>query len=259
MRRCGSRTQRMFMLERIIGTLPTPMTQRDDLPPDDNRDDAALGMDASITRRDFLNATLLGAGAMLLGAAAPADAMRWQGTTRGVNSAPDKWTGPGGVGDYANSNGNTKPVVDAAHGLRDGAYARMPVRDTGETFDLVVVGGGITGLAAAYYFAQATKDARSCLVLENHPIFGGEAKENEFDVSGVRLIAPQGSNDFGVPRAGSGWLDTLWDDLRMPREFTHAEWSSSLPPLRVAQDNYQPMEGVGEYGSDIGYRFGDRW
>ena len=222
--------------------------------PDDKRDDRALGMDAPITRKDFLNTTLLGIGAMLLGAPAPAAAMRRLGSP-----APDRWTGPGGVGDYANANGNTRPVVDAAHGLRDGTWARMPVADTGETYDLVVVGGGLTGLAAAYFFAKATQGARTCLVLENHPIFGGESRENEFDVGGVRLLAPQGSNDFGVPRAGSGWLDTLWDELAMPRELTHAEWTSELPPVRLAGDNYQPMEGVGEYGADIGYRFGDRW
>src|SRR5690349_13216831 len=236
------------------------MTSRpDDTTPDEARDDRALGMDAEITRRDFLNATLIGAGAMLLGAPGPAEAM-----SRIAGARPDEWTGPGGVGDYATSNGNTKAVVDAAHGLRDGTYARMPVADTGETYDLVVVGGGITGLATAYFHAQATHGARTCLVLENHPIFGGEAKENEFDVAGVRLLAPQGSNDFGVPRAGSGWLDTLWDDLRMPREFAHAGWTSTLAPLRLAQDNYQPMEGVGEYGVDVGYRIstragGERW
>src|SRR5690349_10342312 len=149
------------------------MTSRpDDTTPDETRDDRALGMDASITRRDFLNATLIGAGAMLLGAPAPSAAMPSL-----TSAKPDTWTGPGGVGDYATSNGNTKAVVDAAHGLRDGTYARMPVADTGETYDLVVVGGGITGLAAAYYHLQATKGAQRCLVLENHPIFGGEAKE----------------------------------------------------------------------------------
>jgi spermidine dehydrogenase len=211
------------------------------------RDDS-LGLGAPITRKDFLNATLLGVGAALLGAPAPAAALR---------RAPDPWTGPGGVGDYARSNGNTKAVVDAAHGIRDGKYGSAAT-DVDGVYELVVVGGGITGLAAAHQFAKATGRAKSCLVLENHPIFGGEAKQNEVDVSGVRLTGPQGSNDFGVPRAGSGWLDELWTELALPREFQFSPWGSTRPALRAAQDNYQPMEGIGEYGVDVGYWFGER-
>lgn len=214
-------------------------------------------MSDDITRKDFLNATLLGAGAALLGAPSPAAAARLAAFLEGRAPKPDDWTGPGGIGDYATSNGNTKAVMDAAHAsIRDRATNKPlnPI-DTGEVYDLVVVGGGITGLTAAYFFAKQTGGAKTCLVLENHPIFGGEAKQNEFLVNGVRLIAPQGSNDFGVPRAGSGWQDEMWTDLQMPRQFKFAEWDSPLPPLRMAQDNYQPMEGVGEYGTDIGYFF----
>ncbi|AHG93480.1 FAD dependent oxidoreductase (plasmid) [Gemmatirosa kalamazoonensis] len=201
--------------------------------------------DTPITRKDFLNATLLGVGAALLGAPSPAAAL---------GRIADPWTGPGGVGDYAASNGNTKAVVDAAHGIRDGTYGAAAT-DVDDPYDLVVVGGGISGLAAAHFFAKATGGAKRCLVLENHPIFGGEAKQNEVDVDGVRLVGPQGSNDFGVPRAGSGWLDDLWTELALPREFRFAEWGSRRPALRAAQDNYQPMEGVGEYGIDVGYQF----
>jgi spermidine dehydrogenase len=209
----------------------------------------------NITRKDFINTTLLGVGAALLSSPSPADAMR---ALAGAAPAVDPWTGPGGVGDYASSNGNTKAVMDAAHKIRDGAYARaVKAVDTGETYDLAIVGGGITGLTAAYYFAKNAGPGATCLVLDNHPIFGGEAKQNEFMVNGTRLMAPQGSNDFGVPRQGGGWQSDLWDDLAMPRTFTWSEWDSGLPPLRMAQDNYQPMEGIGEYGVDIGYFFNE--
>jgi len=215
--------------------------------------DDAPAPSPNITRKDFLNTTLLGVGAALLAKAAPAEAMK----VPELAPAPaDPWTGPGGVGDYASSNGNTKAVMDAAHKIRDGAYGKaLSATDTREVYDLVVVGGGITGLTAAYYFAKNAGASSSCLVLDNHPIFGGEAKQNEFVVNGTRLMAPQGSNDFGVPRQGSGWMSELWDDVAMPREFTWSEWESAKPPLRAAQDNYQPMEGVGEFGVDIGYFF----
>ena len=70
----------------------------------------------------------------------------------------------------------------------------------------------------AAWNAKATGGGKRVLILENHPIFGGEARQNEFIVNGVRLIAPQGSNQYGMPRAGSGPAADLWDDLKLPRD-----------------------------------------
>src|SRR6185436_1563019 len=55
-----------------------------------------------------------------------------------------------------------------------------------------------------------------------------------------------------------GWQSEVWDDLKMPREFAWSQSSDAASDLRMAQDNYQPMEGIGEYGVDIGYYFDDR-
>src|SRR5437773_1884039 len=180
--------------------------------------DEALGMNQPITRKDFLNTALLGMGAALLKAPAPAAILRAAEAHGAVEPlpAPDAWTGYAGVGDYARANGNTYPVLSAAHKIRDGAYTKLPAsaKDTGEVYDLVVVGGGISGLTAAYYFNKATGGRKKCLVLENHPIFGGEARQNEFLVNGVRLIGPQGSNQGSIPRAGSrGTPDEVWTEL----------------------------------------------
>ena len=100
-----------------------------------------------IIRRDFLNNTLLAAGAALLRMPAPAAA---QGR--------DTFTGYGGVGDYASSNGDTWPVLTAGHKISQGAYTPLPsgIIDTGESIDLLVVGGGLSGLGSAYYFAKGT-------------------------------------------------------------------------------------------------------
>lgn len=220
-------------------------------------DDRDLGLDAPITRKDFLNATLLGVGGLLLSSVAPAFAR--SGGSR--QDAGDAFTGFGGVGDYAASNGNTKAVLDAGHRVRDEAGRGVPANasDTGDIYDVVVIGGGIAGLAAAYTIAKATERRATCLVLENHPIFGGGAKQNEFDVRGVRLVGPQASNQFGVPRAGGTSIASeAWADFGLPRTFTYQAVDASVGHLRIPLDNYAHMDGVKETQVDVGYYFDER-
>ena len=76
---------------------------------------------------------------------------------------------------------------EAAHSLRDGNFwdhAGKPV-DTGETYDLVIVGGGISGLSAAHFFRKAAGPKARILILDNHDDFGGHAKRNEFRSASV--------------------------------------------------------------------------
>ena len=199
-------------------------------------------MPDGIIRRDFLNRALLGAGAALLRMPAPAFA--------------DTYTGYSGVGDYARSNGDPLRVVGAGHKLRDKTYNAAHFSDTGENFDVIIVGGGLSGLAAAYYLGKS----RRVLILENHPMFGGHCKQNEFVVDGHRLIGPQASNDFAVPREGSGGqMDELFRDLRIPREYAWAEWDKSLEALRIPRDNYSHMDGINDTQVDVGYFFDGKW
>ena len=60
------------------------------------------------------------------------------------------------------------------------------------------------GLGAAYTFMKEAESSQSCLLLDNHAIFGGEAKQNEFEVDGTRLTAPQGSNGMVWPPGDRG-------------------------------------------------------
>jgi len=250
------------------------------------RDDE-LGIRPDITRRDFLGTTLLGTGATLLAGASPLELLRRrrrgaadvagaEGASPGARALPgadeaarrslgqeaDPWWGWGAVGDYADSAGNTRAVMEAAHRIRDGAYDPLPagIIDTGEEVDLAIVGGGMSGLGAALHFRDIVPTGR-CVVLDNHPIFGGEAKENEFLVDGVRLVGPQGSNDFGVPTRGSGSIaDVFFERMGLPRDFEYVEPAPSVSHLKFSLDSYAPMTGVAETEVDVGYWFGGgRW
>ena len=232
------------------------------------RERRRLGLDVRITRRDFVNGVLIGAGTVMLGASSRDAAAAAEVAGRGAASEParairgageDTFTGYGGVGDYARANGNTWPVVQAAHRLRDGQYdsAALAHAQAAGEFDLVVVGGGIAGLSAAYYFLKAARGGRRVLLLENHAMLGGEARQNEFMVDGERLLGPQGSNDFSVPERGSdSLLDSFFAEFDLPREYAWQSWGPKLRPLRFARDNYSNMDGFQESQVDIGYFFG---
>jgi spermidine dehydrogenase len=218
--------------------------------------DAALGLNSSITRRDFLGATLLASGAALLEPLSPAELLR---AASQPADAPDDWTGYGGVGEYAVSNGNTREVLQAGHAIRDAVYKKIPdtVVDTGELYDCVIIGGGISGLAAALFFQRQAGASAKSLILENHPIFGGEAKQNEFLVDNKRLIAHQGSAIYQLHPPHS-FIARFYDSIGLtaPR-LTYQKWSGTEPEMALSQTPYESV-GMqhGQYGFWFGAKFG---
>jgi spermidine dehydrogenase len=212
-----------------------------------------------ITRRDFLNGALAGVGGALLGCR-PSRHVERSGATAGWTPDPD-WYGYGGVGDYRFSHGNTPEVVETAHRLRDGAlppdFDRVSIT---EHYDLVIVGTGVAGLGAALEYAKHRTAGQTCLMLDNHPIFGGEAKENEFDVGGVRLIGPQGANGFFVPGVVNDPDRATGDaryyaELGVPRAFQFRDWPATDKPLRFSPDNYEYLVRGLQAHTSVGHFF----
>ena len=196
-------------------------------------------------RRDFLNSTLLASGSVLLGAVTPASLL-----------AESDWTGYAGIGDYASSNGNTYEVMTAGHAIRDRKYEGKPpeITDTGETFDCVVVGGGISGLSAALFFARA-RAGRTCLVLDNHPIFGGEAKRNEFEVDGKRLMVHQGSAAC-FPPLRSDYLAGFYDSIGIDwKQFRYQQWTGQdqAPDIQTAPYGVGGPTSAFYFGAKFGH------
>jgi spermidine dehydrogenase len=171
-------------------------------------DDKELGLNRSIARRDFLQGaaitTLAGGLAPELAAAAEAE--------KPAQDQPGYYP-PTRLG----MRGSHPGSFEAAHELRDGDFwnGATTLNDTGEDFDLVVVGGGISGLAAAYFYAQARPRAK-ILILDNHDDFGGHAKRNEFHVQGHTLLMNGGTLEIDSPypysAVGDGLLKILGVD-----------------------------------------------
>ncbi len=218
------------------------------------KDDGSI-LSSDISRRDFVNGTLVGFGAALLSSTAPVYATRQEP----VGVFNDPWTGYGGVGDYAVSNGNVASVRDAAHLIRDGSIEAMVAGadESDEEYDMVIIGGGFSGIGAAYQFHKKFGETRKCLVLENHPVFGGEAKQNEFEVDGYRLYGPQGSNDFGPPRKdGDDLIADIYRDTGLPFEFEFVTKDPEKTKVEAPLENYYGMFWE-EERYDTGYFMGE--
>jgi spermidine dehydrogenase len=87
---------------------------------------------------------------------------------------------------------------EAAHRLRDGSPFDLSQASLAERYDLIVVGAGISGLAAAHFYRQRRPSAR-VLILDTNDDFGGHAKRNEFDVDGLTLLGYGGTQSIDGP------------------------------------------------------------
>ena len=171
--------------------------------------DRELGMQRKITRRDFLNGIAVTAGAAM---------MPWDLAAAGLaehhSADPDKspnYYPPALTG----MRGSHPGSFDAAHSLRDGTFwdsAGKP-EDTGETYDLIIVGGGISGLAAAHFYRKTTGEKARILILENHDDFGGHAKRNEFHINKAFRLGFGGTFSIESPAPYSAVAKALIEEL----------------------------------------------
>ena len=139
----------------------------------------------SITRRDFINGVSYG----LAASVAPIDFLKAK------NIDPFKYP-PSLMGIRGNHPGS----FDHAHRLAlAGGNFLDEVTDLGESNDLIVVGGGISGLSAAYFYQERTASNQNILILDNHDDFGGHAKRNEFQVDGREMLTYGGSQSIESP------------------------------------------------------------
>jgi spermidine dehydrogenase len=163
-------------------------------------------MGADITRRDFLNGVALTAGAALI----PPE--MWAAAAPDLEPQDARGYYPpatsGLRGDHPGS-------FEAMHKVRDGAFwdeAPKPV-NSGESYDLVVVGGGLSGLAAAHYFRKAAGDKARILILDNHDDFGGHAKRNEFRAGNRTILGFGGTYSIESPAPYSAVAKALIEEL----------------------------------------------
>ena len=201
-------------------------------------------MKKRITRRDFLNGTQVAIGANLL---AP-----W---TEVLGAPANRFELPAGY---------YPPAKTGLRGSHDGSWETMHARVSGaswsasapeESYDLVVVGAGISGLSAAHFYRAEHPEAR-VLVLDNHDDFGGHAKRNEFDDDGRTRIGYGGTESIDTPSAYSEVARDLLRDVGIETErfydYFHQDLYSSMGlghSIMFDEPTYGERKLVTGYGS----------
>jgi len=163
-------------------------------------------MHRAISRRDFLNGVALTVGAAIV----PSPCFGMFEEQSNPEQSPDYYP-PALTG----LRGSHPGAFEVAHSLRDGTFwstAGTPV-ETGESYDLVIVGGGISGLSAAHFFRKAAGPKARILILENHDDFGGHAKRNEFRAGGRTVLGYGGTYSIESPRPYSAISKALISEL----------------------------------------------
>ena len=200
-----------------------------------NADNCPLGLTRSITRRDFVHDVGLAG----LGLALP-----WPALGSALANAnpyyPPTLTG---------LRGSHPGSFEIAHALaREGRHFDNPdVLD--EHYDLVVVGGGISGLAAAYFHRRLHGPQSRILVLDNHDDFGGHAKRNEFHQGGPMRLAWGGTVNIEYPKYSAEALGLLRDlgiDIPRLRKDFDFNWLGSQETLKPAL-----LFNKARYGRDV--------
>jgi spermidine dehydrogenase len=189
--------------------------------------DKELGIGREITRRDFLNGVAIGVGGTLVAGEISPETLIAAGALDkfAAEKSPDYYP-PAKTGLRGNHDG----TFTFAHRLRDGEGPDSfgDPADTGEKYDLVVVGGGISGLAAAHFYRKSAGNSARILILDNHDDFGGHAKRNEFRAGGRMLLSYGGTQSIESPGQYSDVAKALLREIGIRTEAFYKAYEQKL-------------------------------
>ena len=127
-----------------------------------------------------------------------------------------------------------------------------------QQYDLVVVGTGMSGLAAAWYYRKKMRPDARILLLDNHDDFGGHAKRNEFHHNGSMVLSLGGAQNIESPTNYSEAAASLLNELELDQEAFDA-MANNTPDDYVLGGKYHGNVGLTMPDSKGHVTYGGHW
>ena len=176
-------------------------------------------MPIEITRRDFINGAVIGTGGLMLTGCGKEVATGAPVTAE----APAVFSPPDSSAYYppiqTGMRGSHEGSFEVAHELAWRGNKPAHYETLNEHYDLIVVGAGMSGLAAAHYYQQKMGNDARILILDNHDDFGGHAKRNEFHQNGRMMLSLGGAQNIEALSNYSDAARGLMQDIGIDDDF----------------------------------------
>ena len=193
-------------------------------------------MAVRVTRRDFLNGMAVGVGASLI---APGELLAQVDPTLATSAVSSSYYPPTLTG----MRGSHPGSFEVAHALAWGGQKPAEYKALDEHYDLVVVGAGISGLAAAWFYRKKMGPDARILMLDNHDDFGGHAKRNEFHHGGRMVLGLGGAQNLEMPDYYSLIAAGLLADLGIDTDAMGANIADDFAMANMESNNALALPG----------------
>lgn len=204
-------------------------------------------MHPKITRRDLLNGMVIAAGSSLL-----------PSFSHGSVNAPTIPTTDYYPPTLTGMRGSHDGSYEVAHALAWQGQKPKSYQRLNEQYDLVVVGAGMSGLAAAWYYRKAMGPETRILILDNHDDFGGHAKRNEFHYKGRMVLSLGGAQNLDNPKNYSDAAASLMNDIGI-NDTTIAQMDAYTPDDYTLGGKFNADLGLTLPGGDNHLTVGGHW
>ncbi|MBL6821203.1 MAG: NAD(P)/FAD-dependent oxidoreductase [Luminiphilus sp.] len=213
-------------------------------------------MSKQIKRRDFVSGMAIGAGGLLLAGCTDAPPASFSNKVPRGSRAPSSGTyyPPTLTG----MRGSHEGSYEVAHALSWRGEKPADYQLLEEHYDLVVVGAGMSGLAAAHFYREKMGRETRILLLDNHDDFGGHAKRNEFHRDGRMMVSLGGAQNIESVTGYSDAAAKLMDDIGLNEDFLNFMDASTSEDLALV-GNFDANNGVALPGSQDHFIYAGNW
>ena len=213
-------------------------------------------MTKQIKRRDFVSGVAIGAGGLLLAGCTDDHPVSF------ANEVPRGGLAPSSGSYYpptlTGMRGSHDGSYEVAHALSWGGEKPADYQLLEEHYDLVVVGAGMSGLAAAHFYREKMGPEARILILDNHDDFGGHAKRNEFHRDGRMMVSLGGAQNIESVTGYSDAATKLMEDIGLNEDFLNFMDVSTSENLALV-GNFDANNGVALPGSQDHFIYAGNW